>query len=193
MSKKNLFDYIEVIESVNVIDLENEEVRKILGEDSYNVYDLLSSVYHSKLDAINTVSDLSFSDSTKLNKYVENEEILVCIYCSQSHDTKDCTQVFCKKCGMQGHTTKRCASAFNVKKSVRCTNCDYSTHTEFDCPAKYRIYELNKEIDMDKLIKSCAYCAGSHFSDDCVTSLESNKFSVFSDRFINHLIKKKKN
>lgn len=94
---------------------------------------------------------------------------------------------------MQGHTTKRCGSAFNVKKSVRCTNCDYLTHTEFDCPAKYRIYQLNKEIDIDKLIQSCAYCAGSHFSDDCVTSLESNKFSVFSDRFINYSINKKTN
>lgn len=189
MPQKKFLDYVEIVDSVNVIDLGNEDVKKLLPNDTENIYDIFSSIYHTKLDTVNSYNDPSFSDGTKLNKYVEGEELFSCLYCGNSHDSKDCTQVICKKCGIQGHTTKRCGSSFNLKKSIRCKKCDFSTHTEFDCPAVYRNYKLNGKIDTEKLIKSCAYCAGSHFTDDCVSSLESNRFSVFSEKYIEYLIK----
>ncbi|KAK6090868.1 hypothetical protein P3W45_000113 [Vairimorpha bombi] len=192
MSQKRVLDFVETVDSLNVIDLENEEVKKLLPNGTKDIYDIFSSIYHTKLDTVNSYSNPSFSDGTKLNKFVEEEEVFSCVYCGNTHDSSDCTQVICKKCGTQGHTTKRCSNPFNSKKSIRCKKCDFSTHTEFDCPAVYRKYKINRKIDPEFLIKSCAYCAGPHFSDDCDSSLESNKFSVFSEKYIDHVIKHSK-
>lgn len=166
-------------ENISIIDLNSP----IFDVDSLSKYEILSYVYHSKLNSIDK--------NQSSTKYVIYDNLETCIYCSGEHLHYECPTAICKKCGKQGHYYKKCTEKNSTKKTILCRKCNYGSHSEFDCPFIFRKYNINL---VKPIIKTCGRCAGSHFSDDCDQSLEVNRFSIFSDKFLKYLnnqVKKK--
>lgn len=163
---------LKTCENFNIIDLALPNIDfKCLSK-----YDILGHIYHSKVE--NTEK---YQSSTK---YVICDSLETCFFCSGEHAHNKCPNVICKKCGKKGHYFKICTEKNNLKKTILCKKCSYGSHSEFDCPSIFRKYKITK---INEIIKTCGRCAGSHFSDDCDQSLEVNRFSIFSEKFIKYI------
>ncbi|KAF5141633.1 hypothetical protein AAJ76_100016514 [Vairimorpha ceranae] len=181
MQPKRILNFAKNIDNFETVDLNDKEVKKIINDETLNIYNIFSSLYHTTLDNQDINVDNNFSNSLK---YSEAKLTNTCLYCAREHEDKNCPFVICKKCGEIGHLNKFCTNSFTLKKSTLCKKCKFSTHSEFDCPAIYRRYKFVRDVK-----KTCGNCAGDHFCNDCTTSLDISKFSIFSEKYYNFIKK----
>ncbi|WUR02256.1 TRAMP complex RNA-binding subunit [Vairimorpha necatrix] len=179
MGTKKILDFSKYIDGFEVVNLEDEEVKKLINDDNLNIYNIFSSLYHSKFEKVPE------GVNTEGIKYKVAKCTEACLYCTRDHLASDCPYVICKKCGERGHLSKKCNNKQTESKSTLCKKCAFASHSVFDCPAVYREYKIDKEIEEVK--KTCGNCAGEHFVNDCPSSLESSRFSIFDEKYLQHM------